>query len=181
MPLQTLSRELATQISSEFPLLQSLNLSNNALRDVRHLQSLPRSLTQLDLGGNRLQALPQELGEWLPELRLLRLRGNGLEALRPLSGCKRLQTLDLGQNRLLLVSDLRSLQSLTQLRHLFMDGNPLATDRNYRREVLGMLPQLQTLDGQQVTAAEKFNRSKLVKHLRDGKNSKKYGDSVSPI
>ncbi|KAF1778730.1 Leucine-rich repeat domain, L domain-like [Phytophthora cactorum] len=156
MPLQTLTPELAAQIAADYPGLQSLNLSNNALRDVRHLQLLPRSLTQLDLGGNRLSALPEELGTWLPDLRLLRLRANALESLRPLIGCKDLQTLDGGANRVVLVSELRFLEPLTQLRHLSLDGNPLANSPTYRREVLAMLPQLQTLDGQDITAAERL-------------------------
>ncbi|KAK1942383.1 Protein tilB [Phytophthora citrophthora] len=157
MPLQTLTPELAAQIAADYPALQSLNLSNNALRDVRYLKMLPRSLMQLDLGGNRLCALPEELSEWLPDLKLLRLRCNALESLRPLSGCNKLQTLDVGGNRMALVSELRFLQSLTQLRHLSLDGNPIANATTYRRETLAMLPLLQSLDGQEVTAAEKLN------------------------
>ncbi|POM61267.1 hypothetical protein PHPALM_29743 [Phytophthora palmivora] len=156
MPLQTLTQELARQIAADYPTLQSLNLSRNALNDVRHLKLLPRSLTQLDLGSNRLSLLPDELGTWIPELRLLRLRANALESLRPLVGCKQLQTLDVGANRVALVSELRFLQPLTQLRHLALDGNPLADAPTYRREVLGLLPQLQSLDGQEVTAAERL-------------------------
>ncbi|ETM44082.1 hypothetical protein L914_10653 [Phytophthora nicotianae] len=156
MPLQTLTPELAAQIAADYPALQSLNLSSNALRDVRHLQLLPRCLTQLDLGGNRLTALPEELGIWLPELRLLRLRANALESLRPLIGCTQLQTLDVGTNCVALVSELRFLQSLTHLRHLLLDGNPIAESLTYRREVLAMLPQLQTLDRQEITAAERL-------------------------
>ncbi|EGZ06549.1 hypothetical protein PHYSODRAFT_531088, partial [Phytophthora sojae] len=125
-PMQALTRELAAQIAADHPALQSLNLSSNALADVRHLQLVPRSLTQLDLGANRLAALPPELGAWLPNLRLLRLRGNALESLRPLSACLRLQTLDAGANRVALLSELRFLQPLAQLRHLALDGNPLA-------------------------------------------------------
>ncbi|KAE9039524.1 hypothetical protein PR001_g7469 [Phytophthora rubi] len=154
--MQALTPELATQIAADHPALQSLNLSSNALADVRHLQLLPRSLTQLDLGANRLAALPRELGAWLPNLRLLRLRGNALESLRPLASCARLQTLDAGANRVALLSELRFLQSLAQLRHLALDGNPLTGSAAYRREVLAMLPQLQTLDGREVTAAERL-------------------------
>uniref|UniRef100_H3H2M3 U2A'/phosphoprotein 32 family A C-terminal domain-containing protein n=1 Tax=Phytophthora ramorum TaxID=164328 RepID=H3H2M3_PHYRM len=156
MPLETLTPELARQIAADYPSLQSLNLSNNALRDVCHLQLLPCSLTQLDLGANRLATLPLELGIWLPELRLLRVRSNALESLRPLTGCLQLQTLDAGDNRVALVSELRFLESLGQLRQLLLDGNPVAEAATYRREVLAMLPQLQSLDGQEVTAAERL-------------------------
>ncbi|KAL4166551.1 hypothetical protein KRP22_013807 [Phytophthora ramorum] len=156
MPLETLTPELARQIAADYPSLQSLNLSNNALRDVCHLQLLPCSLTQLDLGANRLATLPLELGTWLPELRLLRVRSNALESLRPLTGCLQLQTLDAGDNRVALVSELRFLESLGQLRQLLLDGNPVAEAATYRREVLAMLPQLQSLDGQEVTAAERL-------------------------
>ncbi|KAL3664534.1 hypothetical protein V7S43_010287 [Phytophthora oleae] len=156
MPLQMLTPELAGQIAADYPTLQSLNLSNNALRDVCHLQLLPRSLTQLDLGGNRLRALPEELSDWLPDLKLLRLRCNALESLRPLHGCNKLQTLDVGGNRVALVSELRFLQSLARLRHLSLDGNPIADATTYRRETLAMLPLLQSLDGQDVTAAERL-------------------------
>ncbi|KAG6616466.1 putative leucine rich repeat protein [Phytophthora cinnamomi] len=163
-----LTRELAAQIAADHPALQSLNLSSNALADVRHLQLLPRSLAQLDLGENRLAALPPELGAWLPALRLLRLRGNALESLRPLAVCARLQTLDAGANRLALLSELRFLQPLAQLRHLALDGNPLAASAAYRREVLAMLPQLQTLDGKEVTAAERLYAKLQLKTQMDG-------------
>ncbi|CEG47897.1 hypothetical leucine rich repeat protein [Plasmopara halstedii] len=163
MPLQTLTPELAAQIAADYPKLQSLNLSCNALRDVRHLQLLPQSLVQLDLSGNCLLALPEELGTWLPALRLLRLHGNALESLRALGGCKQLQTLDVGANNVALVSELRFLQPLTQLRHLTLSENLLAESVIYRRETLAMLPQLQTLDGLEITVAERLHAKLQLK------------------
>ncbi|KAG7382228.1 hypothetical protein PHYPSEUDO_005114 [Phytophthora pseudosyringae] len=166
--MQALTPELAAQIAADHPALRSLNLSRNALRDVRHLQLLPRSVSHLDLGGNRLEALPEALGSWLPELRLLRLRTNALESLRPLADCEKLQTLDVGANRVALGSELRFLQPLTQLRHLSLDENPLADSPMYRREALAMLPQLQSLDGQDVTAAERLYAKLQLQTLRGG-------------
>lgn len=75
MPLAALTRELADEIAREFPGLQRLNLACNALRDVQHLRLLPQ-LAQLDLSRNALQALPADLGAWLPRLSRLNLRGN---------------------------------------------------------------------------------------------------------
>jgi hypothetical protein len=180
MPLQTLTPALARQIAADYPALQSLSLASNALKDVCHLQLLPRSLTQLDLGGNRLAALPDELGTWLPELKLLRLRANALEKLHALAGCTRLQTLDLGDNRVVRIDELRFLQPLKQLRHLSLDGNPVADAATYRHEVLGLLPQLQSLDGQEITGAERLYAKLQLKTQTGGPTSSTPSPAPSP-
>lgn len=77
MPLAALTRELAEEIAREFPGLQRLNLSRNALRDFEHLRLLPH-LAHLDLSHNALRVLPADLGAWLPRLARLNLRGNAM-------------------------------------------------------------------------------------------------------
>lgn len=77
MPLAALTRELVEEIARQYPALQSLNLSKNALREIRHLEILPL-LQQLDLSGNRLRAFPQELGTCCPRLEFLNLSANAM-------------------------------------------------------------------------------------------------------
>lgn len=62
-----------------------------------------------------------------------------------------LTTLDAGDNRVALMSELRFLAPLERLEQLAMDGNPVEARHAsgvFRREALAMLPQLQELDGQ---------------------------------
>lgn len=72
MPLRALSPELVAEVARQHPALQSLNLSQNALRDVTHLAQLPH-LRRLDLSANRLRAVPP-----LPTLEFLDLRANAV-------------------------------------------------------------------------------------------------------
>lgn len=79
MPLQALTRELVEEIARQYPALQSLNLSQNALREVEHLALLP-SLLRVDLSGNRLRAFPapQAFGACCAWLEFLDLSANAM-------------------------------------------------------------------------------------------------------
>ncbi|KAJ0408810.1 hypothetical protein P43SY_000706 [Pythium insidiosum] len=157
MPLQELTPELVTEIARQHPALQRLSLARNALRDVRHLSLLAAPLRRLDLSENRLPALPDGLAaSWGARLVFLDVSGNAIESLRPLSGCAALEELRAGRNRVRLISELRHLQLLSRLGVLVMEGNPIALQATYRREVVAMLPALESLDGRSVSAAERL-------------------------
>ncbi|KAJ0412092.1 hypothetical protein ATCC90586_004012 [Pythium insidiosum] len=157
MPLQELTPELVTEIARQHPALQRLSLARNALRNVRHLSLLAAPLRRLDLSENRLPALPDGLAaSWGARLVFLDVSGNAIESLRPLSGCAALEELRAGRNRVRLISELRHLHPLSRLGVLVMEGNPIALQATYRREVVAMLPALESLDGRSVSAAERL-------------------------
>lgn len=74
--MQALTRELVEEIARQYPALQSLNLSQNALREVAHLALLP-SLLRVDLSDNRLRAFPA-LGACCARLEFIDLSANAM-------------------------------------------------------------------------------------------------------
>ena len=104
--------------------LTDLSLGDNELEalDASTLSSLSQ-LRALTLTGNRLTALPNEIGE-LAALELLAVGGNELSTLPlRLGGCTSLRTLNLANNALSHVPA-DSFDGLGSLRTLRLDGNP---------------------------------------------------------
>ncbi len=98
-----------------FPMLESLDLSFNELTKLPAIPYLSGVL-ELDLSGNKLDCIPPELGR-ARSLTSLDLRGNRLARLgqAPWSGMPRLDTLDLGGNQLTDLGDLKGLEGLVSL------------------------------------------------------------------
>ncbi|DAZ98298.1 TPA: hypothetical protein N0F65_008884 [Lagenidium giganteum] len=163
MPLTELTRELVETIVSDYPLLQSINLSHNELQALDHLELL-HDLGELDVSHNRLHALPRDLCHVVGRLKYLNASHNQLASLEPLAGCVNLQILEVSNNRIELISELRHLQALSALESLVLSENPIAQHDHYRREVVQMLPQLRTLDGSEITAAEKIAAKLQLPH-----------------
>ena len=110
--------------------------------------ALRSGATELDLGGMKLTALPESLGQ-LTQLQTLHLTGNQLTALPEWLGqLTQLQTLHLSVNQLTALPEW--LGQLTQLQELYLSDNQLTA----LPESLGQLTQLQALhlSGNQLTA-----------------------------
>jgi hypothetical protein len=98
-----------------------------------------------------------------PDLVELTVRGNAIEDLDGLSTCERLQTLDVGDNRLKSINalaplkDLAHLNNLTVIRgnNLIVESNPNATPFELRHSVLFRLPQLTVLDSEYLASEDK--------------------------
>lgn len=76
-----------------------------------------------------------------------------------LQGCESLQKLDLTANFIAAPAGLLSVASLaanTSLNELFLTGNPCEKACGYRQFVVGALPQLQRLDGTDITPKERI-------------------------
>ena len=76
-----------------------------------------------------------------------------------LAGCEALQKLDLTANFIAAPAGLLSVASLAaneHLRELFLTGNPCDKADGYRDFVIASLPQLQRLDGAEVTPKERI-------------------------
>ena len=67
------------------------------------------------------------------------------------------------------IGDLLSVESLRNLRHLqelFLTGNPCTEYEGYRDFVVATLPQLQRLDGTEVSKSERIEATQKLSHLR---------------
>ncbi|XP_075237008.1 leucine-rich repeat-containing protein 51-like [Lycorma delicatula] len=118
----------------------ALRLNNNQLVTVHGIHAVayqllehPELLTWLDLSFNRITTVPPEITSF-SALKILYLHGNQLSDL---------------------ASTLRPLKCLDVLYSLTLHGNPLEERRGYRTKVLVNLPQLKSLDFNNVTSADR--------------------------
>ncbi len=84
------------------------------------------------------------------------------------SDCEFLQKLDLTLN---FVGDLLSVQSLSanvHLQELYLTGNPCTDYEDYRNYVIAVLPQLDSLDGTEVTKSERILACQRVDSIQTG-------------
>ena len=117
-------------------------------------------------------------------LKQLYLHNNRLATITNASCClPKLHHLELLQLENNLLQDLKAtlkvLQGLPFLTHLYLAGNPLANEHNYRASIIYALPQLELLDSSIVTTAE---REAAVKLYEAKKIEKKmaFGSVVVP-
>ena len=144
MPIKTISVDLVREISTCYPNLALLNLSNNEIREVQNLEKLT-ALQRLNLSGNRIVALRNMacIGAHLCELHAAK---NEIVS-ADLWGLTRLTLLDLGENRVASLSHLDGLSELPTLAQLILVGNPAAESSTYPSDVLRVATHLTALDG----------------------------------
>ncbi|CAM8958701.1 unnamed protein product [Rhodiola kirilowii] len=134
-------------------------LSKNPVRDVGKSLEKMKSLTKLSLSHCQLQSLGSSLKS-CSELKELRLAHNELTALpSELAHNARIHTLDLGNNSIINWSDLKVLNSLTNLRNLNLHGNPIADKDKFVNKVKRLIPNLQILNSKPV---DKYTNDKKV-------------------
>ena len=100
--------------------LASLDLSNNAVKDLKPLADL-KNLQSLDLSNNRIEDLTP-LGK-LVKLQYLKLDGNKIEEINGLKDLKKLSALYLSKNR---IKSLKPLEEMSKLSSLYLDGNRIS-------------------------------------------------------
>ncbi|XP_026192435.1 dynein assembly factor 1, axonemal [Cyclospora cayetanensis] len=105
--------------------LRVLNLSNNFISDISGLEGCCPLLETLHLGFNQIED----------------------EALTPLLGFKALVVLDLSHNHICKGESIEQLQSLRQLKVLYLHRNPVVSSfRHYRKRLICGFPSLTFLD-----------------------------------
>ncbi|XP_019399326.1 PREDICTED: protein phosphatase 1 regulatory subunit SDS22-like [Crocodylus porosus] len=120
-----------------------LNLSHNQVRTLEHMPLLS-NLTRLHLGSNKLSSL--EGMQNLPQLCELYIQRNRISSLLPLSSSLALNILDASSNKIACLQyTLHVLRGLRRLRHLKLQGNPLARDNRCATAVKQALA-VETLD-----------------------------------
>ena len=135
-------------------------------------------LVELDLGSNRLVAIPP-LSE-LPNLQILRLQRNQIARNwgELAATAKSLQELDVSHNRLAwrqptgeFEAAMGVLGSLKKLKELRLGGNPVSDTPALRYMVLSHSPKLQRLDGLAVSEHERAGRAGAGAHLSQVQSS----------
>jgi hypothetical protein len=88
-------------------------------------------------------------------LEVLNLSCNQLTSLQVLSHCSNLRELFLRKNQVTDLAQLQPLQQLKNLTVLWLSGNPVEQETDYRATVIQMFPQLVSLDDSIVTEEER--------------------------
>ncbi|XP_019951580.2 leucine-rich repeat-containing protein 23 [Paralichthys olivaceus] len=171
------------------PSLESLNLKGNGIKTVKSLQQgCFGNLATLELRGNHLETthginLPNlqrlylaqnvikrlEGLERLEHLTTLHLRDNQLESLDGLSpNMKCLKYLNVRGNAILDENGLRGLGLVSKtLRALVISNNPLVETTDSRISVLLLVPQLERIDKDPVSAEERTEAQERMKELQE--------------
>ncbi|XP_049624256.1 serine/threonine-protein kinase 11-interacting protein [Suncus etruscus] len=116
-----------TALDSSLSLLSAvrfLNLSHNRVQDCEDFLRDLSELCHLDISYNHLLFVPR-MGPSRAALGTLILRGNELQSLHGLEQLQQLRHLDLAYNLLEAHVELGPLHLLTELRKLYLEGNPL--------------------------------------------------------
>lgn len=116
------------------PALQSLDLKYNQFVTVDLQEMHCPSLTHLDMSYNHICSLSGHSRN-LPNLKSLILSHNKLESLSCLESLCGLIELDLTNNQVGSLKELRNLSGMSQLRYLSVDGNPLTKVKSYRVQI----------------------------------------------
>ncbi|KAK7818878.1 hypothetical protein U0070_001081 [Myodes glareolus] len=117
-----------THLDSSLRLLSALrflNLSHNHIQDCKGFLMDLSELYHLDISYNHLHLVPR-VGPSGAALRILILRANELQSLQGLEQLRNLKHLDVAYNLLERHTELSPLWLLTELRKLYLEGNPLS-------------------------------------------------------
>ncbi|KAJ0012110.1 hypothetical protein NQD34_013085, partial [Periophthalmus magnuspinnatus] len=161
---EELVRRRAEHNDGELFSLEELSLHQQDIQMIQHLEHWCRQLRILYLQNNLISTI-ENVGK-LKKLEYLNLALNNIELIENLEGCESLQKLDLTIN---FVGHLSSVQSLTHnihLRELFLVGNPCADFQGYREYVVSTLPQLQFLDGTEISRSERLRAAQGLDQIR---------------
>ena len=132
--------------------LKEITLHQFEIERIELIDNVCRELQILYLQNNVISKI-ENLSR-LVELAYLQLALNNISVIENLEHCEALSKLDLTCNFVEDPSCVASLQANTNLRSLFLVGNPLAAYPMYREYILSLLPQLTVLDGIDVSKEE---------------------------
>lgn len=96
----------------------------------------------------------------LKKLEYLNLAVNNIERIENLEGLESLNKLDLTLNFVGELTSVETLRGNYNLRELYLTGNPCTDYAGYRDYVICALPQLESLDGVEITRTDRLKASK---------------------
>ncbi|XP_035527089.1 protein tilB homolog isoform X2 [Morone saxatilis] len=144
--------------------LEEVSLHQQDLQRIEHIDRWCRELKILYLQNNLIPHI-ENVGR-LKKLQYLNLALNNIEVIENLEGCESLQKLDLTVNFVGRLSSVESLRENSELRELFLVGNPCTEFEGYRQYVVASLPQLQWLDGTEISRSERIRASQGLEEVR---------------
>ncbi|XP_070559088.1 leucine-rich repeat and guanylate kinase domain-containing protein-like [Ptychodera flava] len=131
--------------------LNHLSLAHNSLRQISNLENLP--LKFLNLRGNEIEII--ENIETLSKLQYLNISGNSIRSMSGLQDHDVLEVIDLEDNQIHDITEVKYIRDLLLLRDLNLLRNPIQELDEYRISLLYRLQQLTQLDRRRVEVDEK--------------------------
>uniref|UniRef100_A0A4Y0BLX1 U2A'/phosphoprotein 32 family A C-terminal domain-containing protein n=1 Tax=Anopheles funestus TaxID=62324 RepID=A0A4Y0BLX1_ANOFN len=145
--------------------LEELSLHQEDIERIEHIGHWCRDLKILLLQSNLIPKL-ENLNR-LKKLEYLNVAINNIERIENLEALEALRKLDLTLNFIGELTSVESLQGNYCLRELFLTGNPCTDFPGYREYVITALPQLEQLDGQEITRSDRLRAGKNFSSLRE--------------
>ena len=161
---EDLIRRRSEHNNCEITTLEELSLHQSDLERIEYIDKWCRELKILYLQSNLIPKI--ENVSKLKKLEYLNLALNNITVIENLQGCESLTKLDLTVNFVGDVISIESLQGNQLLRELYLTGNPCTDFIGYRDYVIATLPQLSSLDGQEISKSERINASQSLCSLR---------------
>ncbi|KAI3378996.1 hypothetical protein SNEBB_008816 [Seison nebaliae] len=152
---EDLVRKRTEHNNGEIFSLEEISLHQLYIEKIEHLDRWCRNLEILYLQSNLINKI--ENVSRLKKLQYLNLAMNLVEDIENLGGCESLNKLDLTLN---FVGNIREscteLSKCHALKSLYLVGNPCADYVGYRSYVIGKVPQLEKLDGEDITKSDRI-------------------------
>lgn len=102
----------------------------------------------------------------MPNIEILSASSNKISSLSPLSSCVNMREIYLRNNNINSFDELYHLKPMSNLKFLWLEGNPICEDISYREKVLKILPQIISLDNKSIKNGslkhEKINHRKRI-------------------
>ncbi|CAL5200609.1 unnamed protein product [Lathyrus oleraceus] len=147
--------------------LNTLVLSKNPIRKIGDALKKVNSITKLSLSHCQLQGIDISLKSCV-ELTELRLAHNDIKSLpEELVHNSKLRNIDLGNNVIARWSELKVLKSLTNLRNLNLQGNPVASIEKVTRKIKNALPKLQVFNAKPLDKDTKNDKGDIADDAHD--------------
>lgn len=139
--------------------LEELSLHQEDVEKIENVGNWCKELQILYLQANLISKI-ENLYK-LKKLQYLNLAINNIEVIEGLERCESLEKLDLTLNFIGNLESVASLKSNIFLKELYLTGNPCCDYPGYREYVIATLPQLQSLDQNEVTRSERIKVSNM--------------------
>lgn len=144
--------------------LEEISLHQSDIEKIEHIDKWCRDLKILYLQSNLIDRI--ENVSKLKQLEYLNLALNNIQKVENLEKCENLNKLDLTVNFIAELTSIESLRCNEFLHEMYMTGNPAAKFEHYRDFVVGTLPQLQRLDGIDITNTERLDATQNLEEIR---------------
>jgi hypothetical protein len=117
----------------------------------------------------------------MPNIEVLSLSSNQISSLSPLTNCLNVREIYLRNNNIDSFKVLNHLKHLLNLKVLWLEGNPICNDINYREKVFNILPQVIFLDNKKriIKRERANNRKRIQSEQKQRKNEFDYDANIS--